>query len=163
MKICCYEKFITVSSGTAYRSAVRDTRWGSLPGPGATVRALAAVGRRREGQVPCALYPSSGDSRSPAAGRVAFDRFPGQAATWRSGCASEGAFFSARCSLGRRGGDGARSLSPAAPRRRSAGASCWCPFSRCVADLGSWLSCRAGSETPAPSAEVLMRGGCLLI
>ena len=52
MKICCYEKFITVSSGTAYRSAVRDTRWGSLPGPGATVRALAAVGRQREGQVP---------------------------------------------------------------------------------------------------------------
>lgn len=88
MKICCYEKFITQSSGTAYISGVRDTRRVPLAQPvplaDATARALATItgvlapapqgegnappawkslvkmGHMREGQVPVPFILSSG-------------------------------------------------------------------------------------------------------
>lgn len=182
MKICCYEKLMMLSSGTACISAVRNARRGSPSaarhsgGPrGLWPEPASARGggwAPRPGNLGLkwvvwerdkSLYPASprrGKSL-PKTSLGGFSPVRGRRLLHGAEAAhpkvpfiflSDAPFANAT----RPWEDGARSLSLAAFQNKSRGVSCWCPLSSCAADLSSSLSRRAGIETPAPCAEVLI-------
>lgn len=175
MKICCYEEFITKSSGTTSGSDCRD--FGRNQHPSACKGGKCALQPGNlwpkwvvwEGQVPFPfLHPPIQGNHSQKATRVDFCLFIG------AGCSVAQRLLILRClfvflsdapiaNVTQSWEDGARTLSLAAFRNKSEGESCWCPLSSCAADLSPWLSCRAGIEALAPCVEGLIQGTHLLI